>query len=96
MIVVDVTYALYCVTFATGMLFFVRFDARRRPLRRRLIGVHLVMAVVTFIMITSILAVGGWSSSLPAPPKNPKYSTMWDYDRQHRAEYQAHNHSALP
>ena len=96
MVLVDFTYILYCVTFAMGLLFFVRFDARNRPLRRRLIGLHLALAVATFIMITSIVAVRAWSPSLAGPPKNPKQSTMWDYYHLHQHEFTAHHHNPLP
>ncbi|WP_243239231.1 hypothetical protein [Sulfobacillus harzensis] len=92
MIWIDVSYVLYVVTFLTGMLFFVRFDARRRPLRRRLIGMHLIMAVATFIMITSIMAVNAFPSHALPPPVNPKNSTMWDYVFQHRSELSRHHH----
>lgn len=91
MVVVDITYGLYCVTFLTGLLFFVRFDARRRPLRKRLIGLHLGMAVTTFIMITAIVAVRAWQPSLPPPPTNPKKSTMWYYIHQHEQVLKNHH-----
>lgn len=93
MLLVDITYGLYIATFLTGIFFFIRFDARRRPLRRRLLGVHLIMAVATFIMITAIVAVRAWAPSLPAPPKNPKNSTMWDYYHQHQSERKLHRES---
>lgn len=93
---VDITYALYVVTFLTGLLFFIRFDARRRPLRRRLIGVHLIMAVVTFIMITAIVVTRAWTNPLPPPPTNPKHSTMWDYYRQHQSERNRHSTRVTP
>jgi amino acid transporter len=94
---VDITYALYVITFLTGLLFFIRFDARRRPLRRRLLGIHLIMAVVTFIMVTSIVATRAWGPppDQAAPPKNPKQSTMWDYLYQHRSELN-HHHAQGP
>lgn len=95
MIWIDISYALYVVTFLTGMLFFVRFDARRRPLRRRLIGLHLVMAVATFIMITSIMAVNAFPQHASKPPADPKNSTMWDYVRQHQSELKAHHRKYL-
>lgn len=96
MIGVDISYALYIVTFATGLLFFIRFDARRRPLRKRLIGFHLIMAVATFIMITSIMAVHAFPSRGLPPPKNPRHSTMWDYVLQHRSEKKGHASGGLP
>ena len=96
MTLVDFTYALYCITFLTGLLFFIRFDARRRPLRRRLLGLHLVMAVATFIMVTAIVAVRAWTPSLPSPPTNPKNSTMWYYYHQHQSEFKNHQHATLP
>lgn len=93
MVWVDISYVLYVVTFLTGLFFFIRFDARRRPLRKRLMGVHLVMAVATFIMITSIMAVNAFPDRALPPPTNPKQSTMWDYVRQHQSEIKAHNHA---
>lgn len=91
MTTVWITYILYWLTFITGMAFFIRFDARRRPLRRRLIGLHLGMAVATFIMLTSIVAVRAWKPSLPPPPANPKNSTMWYYYYQHQQVLKNHH-----
>lgn len=86
------TYALYVITFLTGLLFFIQFDARRRPLRRRLMGIHLMMAVATFIMITSIMAAHAFPHNALPPPSNPKNSTMWDYITQHHSEKLLHQH----
>lgn len=96
MILVDVTYVLYLATFLTGVLFFIRFDARRRPLRRRLLGLHLIMAVATFIMITAIVVVRAWAPHLPPPPSNPHNSTMWNLFKLHQAELKRHRTSIVP
>lgn len=90
---IAIAYIAYVITFLTGLIFFVRFDARRRPLRKRLLGLHLVMAVTTFILITSIMSVNAFPNQETPPPKNPTSSTMWDYVHQHRSEL-AHEKSS--
>ncbi|MCL5116744.1 MAG: hypothetical protein M1272_06305 [Firmicutes bacterium] len=95
MVWIDISYVLYVLSFLAGVFFFIQFDARRRPLRRRLMGMHLFMAVATFIMMTSIMAVNAFPDRAPTPPANPKHSTMWDYVRQHRSEQKNH-HVNLP
>lgn len=91
MILIHISYALYVLSFLTGIFFFIRFDARRRPLRKRLLALHLIMAVATFILMTSIMAVNAFPQTALAPPKNPKQSTMWDYLRQHQSELKNHH-----
>ncbi len=78
-------YGTYVVTYLTGLTFYLRFDAKRRPLRRRLLGMHLIMAIMTFISLTSAMAI----YAFPSPPvvhQTSKHSTMWYYVLQHRAE----------
>lgn len=81
-----VSFGMYVVTFLTGALFFIQFDARRRPLRRRLLGLHLMMAVATFILITAVMGVSAFPHHVAPPASSPKNSTMWDLVRQHRSE----------
>ena len=95
MVWIDISYVLYVVSFLTGLFFFIRFDARRRPLRRRLMGLHLMMAVATFIMVTSIMAVNAFPDVAAPAPSNPKRSTMWDYVAQHRSELKHQHHRGI-
>ncbi|AEJ39801.1 hypothetical protein TPY_1619 [Sulfobacillus acidophilus TPY] len=80
------TYGFYVFTYLTGLTFFIRFDARRRPLRRRLIGMHLILAVTTFIMVTSIMAIGALPKPLPPPRTTAQQSFMWHIRQSHSAE----------
>ncbi len=93
-----VAYGTYLVTYLTGLTFYVRFDAKKRPLRRRLLGIHLIMAVITFITLTSAMALYAFPSAAPYPATHRR-STMWYDARQHRAElkqYQATHSGHLP
>ena len=62
------TYALFLVTFITGMSFYLKFNvkrfrSKRRPPRARWVSTHLIMATVTFIFYTTYFI-----DSLPSPP----------------------------
>ncbi|MCL5971810.1 MAG: hypothetical protein M1499_04515 [Firmicutes bacterium] len=81
-----VAYVAYVVTYLTGLTFYIRFDVRRRPLRRRLLGIHLLMAVVTFISLTASMALYGFPERA-AVPETSHQSTMWYYVLQHRSEH---------
>ncbi len=49
-------YISYVVTFILGVIFFVRYDFRRKNLPPRLLALHLFLAVMTFIFFSSALA----------------------------------------
>jgi thiol:disulfide interchange protein len=93
-----VAYGTYVVTYLTGLSFYLRFDAKRRPLRRRLLGLHLVMAVLTFITLTAAMGLYAFPGAA-SKPETSSHSTMWYDARQHRAElkqYQATHSGHLP
>ena len=50
-------YAVFAATYAVGVYFFVRFDANRRRVRMQSIALHLSMAGLTFIFVTSAFAI---------------------------------------
>jgi hypothetical protein len=78
-------YAFYLATYLTGLGFFIRFDRRRRRIKPRLLGTHLMMAVVTFTLITSAMALYAYPQ--PAPVTGPpSRSTMHFLVTQHRSE----------
>ncbi|MCL6594685.1 MAG: hypothetical protein K6V73_00550 [Firmicutes bacterium] len=74
---VDAAYALTALTLGVGMAFFLRYDYWSRPLRWRLVGAHLVLAVFTFIAIVVALPL------FPPPPRTvPRsdlgsHSSLW-------------------
>jgi amino acid transporter len=78
-------YVFYVLTFFTGLGFFLRFDRRRRRLKPRLLGLHLLMAVITFTLITSAMALYAYT---PPPPARvpPSASSMRFFYRQHMSE----------
>ncbi len=93
-----VAYGTYLVTYLTGLSFYIRFDAKRRPLRRRLLGLHLIMAVLTFITLTSAMGIYAFPR-VASKPETSRRSTMWYDARQHRAElkqYQTTHSGNLP
>ncbi|MDA8192927.1 MAG: hypothetical protein M0Z53_02850 [Thermaerobacter sp.] len=80
----DISYAMYVVTYLTGLGFYIRFDVRRRPVRKRLIGMHLIMTVFTFIFLTGAMAIEAFPPA-PAVPQSASQSTMWYLVRQHHS-----------
>lgn len=85
----DFSYATFVITYLTGLSFYIRFDVKRRPLRRRLIGLHLIMTVFTFIFLTGAMAILAFPTSSKSGHQSPKQSTMWYLVKQHRAEMKA-------
>lgn len=55
-------YAFFVFTYAVGVYFFLRFDAKRRRVRMQSIALHLSMAGLTFIFVTSAFAMVTLSS----------------------------------
>lgn len=49
-------YITYVITFVLGIIFFLRYDLRRRKLPPRFLAVHLFLTVMTFILFSSALA----------------------------------------
>lgn len=88
-----VAYITYLITYVTGLTFYIKFDAQRRPLRRRLLGLHLIMAIFTFVALTSAMALYAYPNP-KVPVEVGKNSTMWDYVIQHRTE--PHWHGIVP
>lgn len=86
----DISYATFVITYLTGLTFYIRFDIRRRPLRRRLLGLHLIMTVFTFIFLTGAMAVTAFPMTAKSSQHAPKQSTMLYLVRQHRNELKSH------
>lgn len=92
-----VSYITYVITYLTGLTLFWRFDVRRRPLRRRLVGLHLLMAVLTFIGFAGVMSLYAFGGPAPghiaARARPPRRTTMWDYVAQHQSELaRLHHH----
>jgi hypothetical protein len=51
-----VAYITYVLTFVLGIIFFIRYDIRKKRLPPRLLALHFFLAVMTFIFFTSALA----------------------------------------
>ncbi|POB10538.1 MAG: hypothetical protein C7B44_04035 [Sulfobacillus thermosulfidooxidans] len=49
-------YLTYLLTFVLGVIFFLRYDLRRRKLPPRFLAVHLFLTVMTFILFSSAMA----------------------------------------
>jgi hypothetical protein len=79
---VDVAYAMVVATLAVGSAFFIRYDFWSRPLRWRLVGAHLILAVFTFIAVVIAFPL------VPAPPQHVprsmlgRHSSLWANVRQ--------------
>lgn len=86
-----VAYATYLGTYLTGLTFFIRFDLKHRPLRRRLLGLHVTMAVMSFIALTGAMALYAFPPS-HATVQKPSQSTLWYYIEQHRSELRNRHH----
>lgn len=61
----EVAYGVYCLTFLVGIAFFFRYDLRKQFLPRALLGIHVGLAVFTFIAFTA--ALSAYTYVRPAP-----------------------------
>lgn len=50
-------YIVFLITLGTGLFFFLRYDLRKKILHLPLVSTHLVMAGLTFILLTAFMAL---------------------------------------
>lgn len=76
-------YFFYLATFLGGLAFFFLFDLRKKALPHAVLGVHITMTVVTFILFTS--ALSGYVR-VPARQAAPvgRQSAIWNAVQLHR------------
>jgi hypothetical protein len=82
----DVAYAVTLLTVAVGMGFFLAYDWRGRHLRWRWVGVHILMATMTFIAATSLLPLFAPPPAMVPLRDEGRSSSGWYMVRQHRWE----------
>ncbi len=77
---------LLLVTYALGLYFYLRFDARRSRLRLQSVALHLSLAGLSFVFITTGFAVDLWTIS-PSPTRQTAavHSPVWFIVHRHRA-----------
>lgn len=83
----DVTYGFFVLTFVTGFSFFLRFDMRRRQMRPRILGFHLVMAVSAFCLYSAVVVAYGIPPSGLRPTQIVNgHDSSWYTAQRHRGE----------
>ena len=82
-----VGYLLLSATLGVGLWFFARYDRLGKPLRWRLVAVHLILAVLTFTAMTAALPrfTPSGPQRLPASQRGHGNSA-WKLFEQHRSE----------
>ena len=76
---------LLLFTYALGLYFYLRYDARRRHLKLQSLVLHLSLAGLSFIFITSAFAVNAWTASPGAGPRTTAaQSPVWFIVHRHR------------
>lgn len=83
-----ITYVIFAVTLLAGLAFFLRYDARRKRLRMRMVAVHLFMAALTFLSATTLMSL-----PLYPTPSLPVHGSTWYLIHRHRHTY-LHYHAA--
>ena len=77
---------LFLVTFALGLYFYLRYDARQRHLRLQSVALHLSLAGLSFIFITAAFAVDAWTiSPIPTQQVAAVHSPVWFIVHRHKA-----------
>lgn len=77
-----VAYVLTFFTLGIGVAFFIRFDYWSRPLRWRLVAVHLILAVCTAISATVALGLSQTQTSHLSRNERGYHSSVWNNVRQ--------------
>lgn len=81
-------YATYVLTFGVGVIFFLRYDLRKKFLPRRLLGIHVGLAVLTFIFFTSAMATFRLAST---PPSSPSHDILNNFHRHQQLRKRYHS-----
>ena len=77
---------LLLFTYALGLYFYLRYDARRRHLRLQSVALHLSLAGLSFIFITTGFAVDLWTVSPPLARQTAAvHSPVWFIVHRHKA-----------
>lgn len=77
-------YIVFLITLATGLFFFLRYDLRRKILRLPLVSTHLVMAGITFILLTALMALPTGEAAIQKKVVLGSLSPAWyTYNRHH-------------
>lgn len=77
---------LMLLTYGLGLYFYLRYDARRRHLKLHSVVLHLSLAGLSFIFITSAFAVSAWTVSPHATRQaTAAQSPVWFIVHRHRA-----------
>ncbi len=82
-----VAYGAYTVTLLVGLSLFFVYDWRRRFLPKRLLGIHVGLAVLTFITFTAALSDYSWK---PQTPTYRQQQPLTNYQRQQQLRRRYH------